>query len=51
MHVGLVRAYSLEGKRKEALAEAKLALAQAPDPGNKKSLEDMIKKLEAGGDI
>ena len=50
-HVGLMRAYAATGDNKKALAEAKLALAQAPDAGNKKNLEGLIKKLEAGQDI
>ena len=48
---GLARGYSANGNYSEALKYAKLALAQAPDPGNKKNLESMIKKLEAGQDI
>jgi len=51
VHVGLMRAYSIAGDRRKALAEAKLALAQAPDPGNKQSLEGMVQKLESGQDI
>ncbi len=51
VHVGLMRAYAATGDNKKALAEAKLALAQAPDAGNKKNLEGLIKKLEAGQDI
>ena len=50
VNVGLMRAYSAEGKYKDALKYAKLALAQAPDPQNKKSLEDAVKKLEQGKD-
>lgn len=48
VHVGLMRAYSAEGKYKEALKHAKLAVLQAPDEPNKKSLTDAIKKLEEG---
>jgi len=51
VHVGLMRAYAATGDRKKALAEAKLALAQAPDDPNKKSLERTIEQLEAGKDI
>ena len=51
VHVGLMRGYASVGDKKKALAEAKLALAQAPDPGNKKNLEGIITKLEAGQDI
>jgi len=51
VHVGLMRGYSALGDKKKALAEAKLALPQAPDAGNKKNLEGMIKLLEEGKDI
>jgi len=51
VNVGLMRAYSAQGDFKQALKYAKLALPQAPDPANKKSLEDMIKKLEDGKDV
>jgi tetratricopeptide (TPR) repeat protein len=47
---GLARGYSATGNYPEALKYAKLALAQAPDEGNRKNLETMIKKLEAGQD-
>jgi tetratricopeptide (TPR) repeat protein len=50
VNVGLARGYSAMGKYKEALKYAKLALAQAPDDVNRKSLEEGIKKLEAGKD-
>ena len=51
VHVGLARGYSAVGRYKDALKHAKLALAQAPDEQNKKSLEDGIKKLESGKDM
>jgi len=51
VHVGLARGYSAVGRYKDALKHAKLALAQAPDDVNKKSLADGIKKLEAGTDM
>jgi len=51
VNVGLARAYSAVGRYKDALKHAKLALAQAPDETNRKSLEDAVKKLEAGQDI
>jgi tetratricopeptide (TPR) repeat protein len=51
VHVGLARGYSAVGRNKEALAEAKLALPQAPDGINRKTLEDMIQTLEAGKSI
>ncbi|MGE5233969.1 MAG: DUF2911 domain-containing protein [Acidobacteriota bacterium] len=51
VHFGLMRGYSALGKYKESLAEARLALAQAPDPSYKKILETMIEKLQQGKDI
>ena len=51
VNVGLARAYSAQGKLKEALAAAKKALAQAPDDGNRKGLQGMIEKLQAGKPI
>jgi hypothetical protein len=48
IHVGLARGYAALGKKKEALAEAKLALPQAPDAGNKKVLTDMLVQIEQG---
>ena len=51
VHAGLMRAYSAQGKYKEALAEARLALAQAPDDLNRKALAVMIEKLQAGKDV
>ena len=50
VNVGLARGYSAMGKYKDALKYAKLALAQAPDEMNRKSIEDGIRKLEAGKD-
>ena len=51
VNVGLARGNSAVGKYKEALKYAKLALAQAPDEGNKKMLQTGIEKLEAGKDM
>jgi len=51
VNVGLARAYSAQGKTKEALAAAKKALAQAPDDGNRKNLQNLIANLEAGKPI
>lgn len=47
-HVGLMRGYSAMGDLKKALEHAKVALTQAPDEVNKKSVTDAIKKLEEG---
>ena len=51
VNFGLARGYSANGRYAEALKYAKLALAQAPDEGNKKNIEAAIKKLEAGQDM
>lgn len=51
VNIGLARGYSANGRYPEALKYAKLALPQAPDDVNKKNIEGMIKKLEAGQDI
>jgi hypothetical protein len=51
VHVGLARGYSANGRYKDALKHAKLALAQAPDDLNKQSLAAGIKKLEEGKDM
>ncbi|MBK9270936.1 MAG: DUF2911 domain-containing protein [Saprospiraceae bacterium] len=47
-HVGMMRGLSATGNLKKALEHARLALLQAPDEINRKSLESAIKKLEAG---
>jgi hypothetical protein len=46
VHVGLARGHAALGQNKEALDEARLAVKQAPDDNNRKSLEAMIKQLE-----
>lgn len=51
VHVGMARGLSAVGRYKEALKHAKLALAQAPDEINKRSLADAVAKLEAGRDM
>jgi len=51
VNVGLMRAWAAAGDRKKALEHAKLALAQAPDPQNRKNLENMVKLLEEGKEI
>jgi tetratricopeptide (TPR) repeat protein len=47
-HVGMARGLSATGDYAKALEHAKKALAQAPDPINKTSLEQMVKNLEQG---
>jgi Protein of unknown function (DUF2911) len=51
VHVGLMRGWAAKGDNKKALAEARLAVAQAPDEQNRKNLEGVVKKLEAGQSI
>ncbi len=51
VNVGLLRAYAATGDRKKAIEYGKLAIAQAPDPGNRKNLETMVKRLEEGKEI
>jgi tetratricopeptide (TPR) repeat protein len=48
VHLGLARGYAALGRQKEALTEAKLAVQQAPDEPNRKSLERLIQQLEEG---
>ncbi|HMJ48825.1 MAG TPA: DUF2911 domain-containing protein [Ferruginibacter sp.] len=50
-NMGLARGYSANGDFKNALKYIRLALAQAPDKGNKDAIENYIKTLEAGKDI
>jgi tetratricopeptide (TPR) repeat protein len=51
VHVGLARGYSALGDYKTALKHAELALTQAPDDLNKKSLADAVVKLKQGQDM
>lgn len=51
VNVGLARGYSAVGRYKDALKHAKLAVAQAPDDVNRRTLEAGIRKLEAGQDM
>ncbi len=51
VHVGLMRGYAAMGDNAKALEEAKLAVVQAPDPGNKKNLEKIIGDLQEGKKI
>ncbi|MBC7865017.1 MAG: hypothetical protein IAF38_18730, partial [Bacteroidia bacterium] len=50
-YAGLTRGYSANGYFKNAMVNAKLALALAPDAINKTSVENMIKKLENKQDV
>jgi tetratricopeptide (TPR) repeat protein len=47
-HVGLMRGYAAMGDTKKAIEECKLAQKQVPDDLNNKSLEGMLKQLQAG---
>jgi tetratricopeptide (TPR) repeat protein len=51
VHVGLARGYSATGDYKAALQHAEIALKQAPDDLNRKSLEAAIEKLRNGQDM
>lgn len=50
-NMGMVRAFTASGDRKKAIAFAEKALAQAPDPGNKVNVENIISQLKAGKEI
>ena len=50
-HVGLARGYSGTGDFAKALEHAQKALAQAPDPLNKKNLEEAVARLKQGKDM
>lgn len=49
--VGMGRIYSAKGDYAKALAFIKKAQPLAPDPVNRESLANMVKKLEAGKDV
>ena len=51
VHVGLARGHSAMGDYKNALRHAEIALTQAPDPLNKKSLQDAVVRLKEGKDM
>jgi tetratricopeptide (TPR) repeat protein len=51
VHVGLARGYSAAGDYKTALKHAEIALTQAPDALNRKSLEDAVARLKQGQDM
>ena len=48
VHLGLARGHAALGHKKEALAEARLALKQAPDENSRKNVEALIQQIEAG---
>src|SRR6185295_4719328 len=48
VHVGLARGHAGLGHQKEALAEAQLAMKQAPDDQSRRNLEALIKQIEGG---
>lgn len=51
VNLGLARGYSAVGRYADALKFAKLAVAQAPDDNNKRSIQAGIAKLEQGKDM
>jgi tetratricopeptide (TPR) repeat protein len=48
VHLGLARGHAALGHKKEALAEARLAVKQAPDENSRKNAEALIQQIEAG---
>ena len=46
-----MRGYAAVGDNKKALQEARLAVAQAPDELNRKSLQAAVKTLEEGKEL
>jgi hypothetical protein len=48
VHLGLARGHAALDHKKEALAEARLALKQAPDENSRKSVEALIQQIEGG---
>ncbi len=46
VHLGLARAHAALGDKAKALEHAKIALPQAPDPLNKKGVEDVIASVQ-----
>lgn len=48
VHVGLARGWAAKGDAQRALEHARKALAQAPDDVNRRSLTEMVGKLEKG---
>jgi len=50
-NAGMARGYSATGEYKKALAYAQKALAQAPDPANKATMDRFVKYLQDGKDV
>ena len=50
-NIGMARALSSRGEYKKALVYARAGLSQAPDEQNRKSVEEMVSKLQRGQDI
>jgi hypothetical protein len=48
VHLGLARGHAALGHKDQAIAEAKLALPQAPNSANQQAIKDFIANLEAG---
>lgn len=48
VHLGLARGHAALGHKKEALAEARLAVKQAPDENSRKNVEALIQQIEGG---
>jgi len=46
-HVGMARGYMALGEKAKALEHAKKAAVQAPDPLNKRGMEELVKQLSA----
>jgi hypothetical protein len=51
VQVGLVRAYSAQGKYPDAIRAAKAGIAAAPNDGAKRNLQAMLEKLEKSQDV
>ena len=47
VNVGMARYHAMSGDHKQAIVYAKKALAQAPDEGNKRNLENLIQQWSA----
>jgi len=50
VHIGLARGLRALAKRRKPLTEAKLAIPQAPDEGNKKNLQGILVQIEGPAD-